>query len=88
MANPGDTGERSLDDVEAELAAARLRLASTVDDLTVAVSPQEIARRQVDRARAWFYTPEGDLRRDRVVKVAGTAVALIAFRMLVRHRSR
>lgn len=83
-----DRPDRSLDEVEAELAAARLRLAGTVDELSDAVSPQQVARRQADRVRGYFVEPDGSLRSDRIAKVAGVVVGLLALRTVVRRRSR
>jgi hypothetical protein len=78
--------ERSVAEVEAELAAARNRLAGTVDDLAEAVSPQELARRQGEKVKDFFVGPEG-VRVDRVAKVAGAVLSLAMLRSLVRRRS-
>lgn len=83
-----EAGDRSIDQVEAELAAARRRLAHTVDDLAEAVSPQEVARRQVDKVKSAFVGPDGDLRKDRIAKVAGAVAGLLTLRTVVRRRSR
>ena len=80
--------DRSLSQVEAELAAARLRLASTVDDLAEAVSPQEVARRQAEKVKGFFVEPDGALRKDRIAKVGGAIVGLLTLRTVVRRRSR
>lgn len=82
----GQNGQRSVQAVEAELAAARVRLAGTVDDLADAVSPQEVVRRQGEKVRDWFVGPEGP-RVDRIAKVAGGAVGMLVLRALVRRRS-
>lgn len=82
-----DGKDRSIDQVEAELAAARRRLAHTVDDLAEAVSPQVVAKRQVDKVKSVFVTPEGSVRTDRVAKVAGAVVGLLTLRTVVRRRS-
>jgi hypothetical protein len=79
-------GERSVEQVEAELAAARARLAGTVDDLAEAVSPQELAKRQGEKVKEFFVGPEG-VRVDRVAKVAGTLFGLATLRAFVRRRS-
>ena len=81
-------GDRSIDQVEAELAAARRRLAHTVDDLAEAVSPQEVAKRQVDKVKSAFVGPDGSVRTDRVAKVAGAVVGLLTLRTVVRRRGR
>lgn len=46
------TQERSVKEIEADLAANRDRLARTVDELAVRVSPQEIKRRQTEKVKA------------------------------------
>ena len=88
MTDSADDRERSLDQVEAELAAARRRLAGTVDDLAGAVSPQELVRRQGERVKGFFVGPDGSPRTERIAKVAGAVVALVSLRAVVRHRSR
>lgn len=75
---------RSVKEIEADLAATRTRLAGTVDELVFRVSPAELKRRQVEalkaRANAAVFTPEGDVRFDRIAgvlfTVAAAAVAL------------
>ena len=87
MSQSAPAPERSLDQVEADLAAARIRLAGTVDDLAEAVSPQELARRQAERVKAVFVAPDGSPRVDRIAKTAAVVVGLIVLRALVRSRS-
>ena len=74
-------GSKSVDQIEADIAAARARLAGTVDELHVRTAPQEIARRQVQSLRAKFtaatHTESGDLRTERIAALAAAAVALI-----------
>ena len=82
-----DGADRSIDQVEAELAAARRRLATTVDDLAEAVSPQEVAKRQADKVKSAFVDADGKVRVDRVAKVAGAVIGLITLRTVVRRRS-
>ena len=77
---------RWVEQVEADLAAARARLAGTVDDLAEAVSPQELARRQGEKVKEFFVGPDG-VRVDRVAKIAGAVVGLVTLRAFVRRRS-
>ncbi len=79
---------RTPEQIEADLDAARERLASTVDTLSDELSVQAFARRAGNATRNFFTTSEGDLRTDRVLKVAGVIVGLLVLRRLVRHRSR
>lgn len=66
---------RSMKEIEADLAANRDRLAGTVDELVFRVSPAEVKRRQVVALKSKVdqaaYTPEGDLRLDRLAMVLG-----------------
>ncbi len=75
---------RSQKEIEAELAANRVRLARTVDELAFRVSPAELKRRQLEALRASanraIYDEHGQPRYDRLATglavVAGVAVLL------------
>jgi hypothetical protein len=87
----GSSGDsRSVDQIEADIAAARERLAGTVDELHTRTAPQEIARRQVASAKAKFTeatrTESGDLRTERIAALAAAAVALIGLGAIRRRR--
>lgn len=82
---------RSVDQIEAEIVAARTRLASTVDELQHRTAPKEVARRQVE---AWktklvdaTHTPDGQLRTERVAALAAAAVALVGLGVWRRRHS-
>ena len=81
---------KSVEQIEAEIAAARDRLAGTVDELHTRTAPQEIARRQVASAKEKFTeatrTPTGELRTERVAALAAAAVALIGLGAARRRR--
>ena len=81
---------RSVDQIEADIAAARERLAGTVDELHTRTAPQEIARRQVESAKVKFTeatrTESGDLRTERIAALAAAAVALIGLGAIRRRR--
>ena len=85
---PTDT--RSAEQIEADIAAARGRLAGTVDELHARTAPKEIVRRQVAGAQAKFTqatrTESGELRTERVAALAAAAVVLIALGLLRRRR--
>ena len=72
---------RSVDQIEAEIVAARERLADTVDELQHRTAPKEVARRQVEALKTKLVdatqTPDGQLRTERVAALAAAAVALI-----------
>lgn len=75
------TQSRSVPEIEAEIAAARERLAGTVDELQHRTAPKEIVRRQVEALRERLldatHTPDGRLRTERVAALAAAAVALV-----------
>ncbi len=77
--------------VEADLAASRQRLASTVDELAFRAQPKEIAKRQTESAKLKVNdltrTPEGELDHGKIgVILGGVGVALLALGLLRRVR--
>ena len=87
---PRPSQPKSVDQIEAEIEAARQRLAGTVDELHARTAPKEIARRQVETAKVRFTeatrTPQGDLRTERVAALAAAAVALLGIGVVRRRR--
>ncbi len=81
---------RSVQQLEAEISAARARLAGTVDELHIRTAPAEVARRQVQSLREKFTeatrTETGELRTERVAALAAAAVALLGLGALRRRR--
>ena len=90
----GEQTKTSPDAIEAEIAATRAHLASTIGELSVRAQPKEIARRQAESAKARFveatHTPEGDLRVERVGAIAAASAVLLGLALLHRryHRNR
>jgi predicted transcriptional regulator len=78
--------------IEQEIAAARSRLESTVNELTYRAQPKVIAQRQVNGLKLKFdaatHTPEGDLRLDRIGAVVAATVAVVVMVGLLRRRRR
>jgi len=85
----GEQNKTSPDAIEAEIAATRAHLASTIDELSVRAKPKEIARRQAASAKAKLveatHTPEGDVRVERVGALAAVAAVLLALAILHRR---
>ena len=90
-----DSTTRSKQDIEAEIAAARQRLASNVAGLINEVHPKTILQRGIDDARgfaaaeianakAQVIDSRGELRTDRVLLISGAVAGLITFLLLVR----
>ncbi len=78
--------------IEQEIAAARSRLESTVNELAYRAQPKVIAERQVQGLRLKFdaatHTPEGDLRIERIGAVVAATVAVVVAVTLLRRRRR
>ena len=82
--------QQSVGEIEADIAATRARLASTIDELAVRAQPKEIARRQADSAKVKLneatHTPTGELRIERIAAVVAAVVALVG--LVVWRRTR
>jgi hypothetical protein len=92
MAEQTSTSRQSADEIEAEIAATRAHLASTIDELAIRAQPREIARRQAESAKARVvestHTPEGDLRVERVGAIAAAVAVLLGLAILHRRHRR
>ena len=90
-----DTITRSKQDIEAEITAARERLADNVAGLINQVHPKAIVQRGIDDARGFAATEfanaksqvideSGRLRTDRVLLLGGAIAGAVTFVLLVR----
>jgi hypothetical protein len=73
--------ERSPAEIEAEIAAARERLAGTVDEIAERVKPANIAREIADSAKSQVVDSHGHVRVARVAVVAAIVTAYVALRV-------
>jgi hypothetical protein len=87
-----DQTSTSPEAIEAEIAATRAHLASTIDELSVRAKPKEIARRQAESAKVKVvnatHTPDGALRVERVAAVAAAISAVVLLLGILHRRSR
>ena len=94
---PNDSTQptRTPEQIEADLAAARLRIAHSAEELVDQVHPNRIKQRQidgvkqfvgneVDAGKALIFNARGDLRTNRVLAVAGAVAGGLVFLTLVR----
>lgn len=80
-------GDRSPQDLEHEIEQTRDRLADTLDELLFRIKPKTIVQRQVAETKAHFVDSEGRVRTEKVAAVAGAAVGVVAFFVVVRRLS-
>jgi hypothetical protein len=84
--------QKSKAQIEADIAATRARLAATVDELVDKAHPKNVAKRQVEQAKAQVYDEQGNLRTQKLMAVggavAGTLGVLLVIRGLVARRAR
>ena len=78
------TPARTPDEIAAEIAETRNRLAGTIDQLVYRVQPKTIVERQVANTKASFRNPDGSLRTDKILKVAGVAIGVVAAMVALR----
>lgn len=87
--------DRSKADIEAEIAAARSRLASNVEGLIAQVHPQavktramndakDVAAGELNAARSQFVDDAGDVRWEQVAYAAAAVIGTIAFLAVTR----
>ncbi len=82
--------EKSVEQLRAEIAASRERLAGTIDELTTRAAPKALMQRQSEAAKQRFAaattTPQGDLRTERLAAVAAAVAVLLVVRCMLRRR--
>jgi hypothetical protein len=80
-----DTKARTAEQIEADIAATRERLASTVDELVDRANPKNVALRQVEQAKSQVFDEQGRLRTQKIVAVAGAVVGVVGVLLVVRR---
>ncbi len=75
---------RTNDQISAEIAVTRNRLAGTIDTLVYRVQPKTIASRQFSSTKALFVDPDGSPNRDNISKAAAVAVGVVAVIVVIR----
>jgi hypothetical protein len=80
-ASPVPAAPRTPEQIEADMAAARERLAATVDELAYRTQPSTLVNTAKQSALGWFRDPDsGQPRWGRIAAVAGSLVVLIVYR--------
>ncbi|GAB2574850.1 DUF3618 domain-containing protein [Kribbella italica] len=79
-----DTQARGTEQIEADIAATRARLAATVDELVDRTSPKNVAKRQVEQAKAQVFDERGELRTQKLVAVGAAVVGVVGVLLMIR----
>ncbi len=80
-----DTQARTAEQIEADIAATRARLASTVDELVDRAHPKNVAKRQVEQAKAQVFDERGELRTQKLVAVGAAVVGVVGMLLMLRR---
>jgi Protein of unknown function (DUF3618) len=75
---------RTPDEISAEIAETRTRLAGTIDQLVYRTHPKTIATRQAHSAKAAFINADGSPRVDRIAIAAGVVVGFVGLIVAIR----
>lgn len=76
--------ERSADQIAADIADTRNRLAGTIDELVYRSKPQTIVARQVAATKASFYDDQGSLDTAKLAKIVGIGLGVLATIVAIR----
>ena len=81
MSEPSkSTGQPTKAELEAEIAAARDGLTSSLEQLRAETRPEALIQRGKDAVKGFFTDEYGGVRPDRVAMVAGTVITLVVLR--------
>lgn len=75
---------RTPDQITAEIADTRERLAGTIDQLVYRVQPKTIASRRFESIKAKFVTADGSPDTQMMAKVAGGVVGFVILIVVIR----
>ncbi len=75
---------RTPDQITADIATTRNRLAGTIDQLVYRAKPKTIGQRQLETTKASFYDTNGALKTDKVAIVAGAVIGVVAVLVTIR----
>jgi len=75
---------RTPDQITADIADTRERLAGTIDQLVYRVKPKTIASRQYESIKARFVTADGAADTQMIAKVAGGVLGFIVLVVVIR----
>ena len=75
---------RTPDQIAADLAETRNRLAGTIDQLVYRTKPKTIISRKIESIKSSFYDDKGSLDQQKVIKVVGIGIGVVAAIIAIR----
>lgn len=78
------SADRTPEEIAADIAETRNRLAGTIDELVYRAQPKTIIRRQAEVLKAKFVDENGSPKTDAIVKVAGAVVGFVVVIVAIR----
>jgi hypothetical protein len=78
------TASRTPDEITAEIAETRERLATTIDTLVYRSAPKTILSRRLESIKAKFVTPDGSPDMQMIGKVAGGVLGFVVLVVVIR----
>lgn len=75
---------RTPNQIAADLAETRNRLAGTIDQLAYRVKPQTIISRQIESLKASFHNDDGGLDQQKIAKIVGIGLGAIVAVVAIR----
>ncbi len=78
------SADRTPEEIAADIAETRNRLAGTIDALVYRAQPKTIIRRQTEALKAKFVDENGSPKTDAIVKVAGAVVGFVVVIVAIR----
>jgi hypothetical protein len=77
--------ERKPEDIVKDIDATRERLVTNLDELGDRLQPEAIAKRQVEKVKAYYIDDvSGEIRQDRAMKTGAIALGLLILRKLLK----
>jgi len=76
----------SMDELQAEVAAARDDLVTSLGELKAQTTPKALAQRGARSVTGWFTDEYGGIRPERVAIAGAVVVGLVALRIIRRRR--
>lgn len=78
------SADRTPEEIAADIAETRNRLAGTIDELVYRAQPKTIVRRQIESVKAKFVDENGAPKTEAIVTAAGVVVGFVVVIVAIR----